>query len=90
MMKNASRMAVCCAMVAAACMARAAEPTYQTFTMEKGKYVAFDAKTTVTVECPDEAAAKWIASHYAEWYGDQSPKVRPGATGLALQEGLKK
>ena len=76
---------ICCA-VLAACLAVTAAP-YQTFKMDQKNYVPFDNTTTVTVECPDEAAAKWIASHYAEWYGDQSPKVKPGATGLALQEG---
>ncbi len=41
--------------------------------------VSFDATTTVTLACPDVAAAKWLKSHFAEWYGDQTPKVKTGS-----------
>ena len=40
--------------------------------------VAFDASTTVTVECPDSAAVGWLASRLKEWYGDYAPKVVAG------------
>ena len=37
--------------------------------------VAFDAGTTVVVECPD-AAAQWLRGHFTEWFGaGQSPKM---------------
>ena len=42
----------------------------QTFKMDVKAYVPFDATTTVTVECPDSAAAGWLASHLKEWYGE--------------------
>ena len=38
--------------------------------------VSFDATTTVIVDCPDEAAVSWLQSHFAEWYGEQAPKVK--------------
>ncbi len=31
--------------------------------------VAFDATTTVTLDCPDAAAATWLAEHLGAWYG---------------------
>ena len=49
--------------------------------------VAFDASTTVVVDCPDVKGAEWLASHLKEWYGDQSPKVAGGASGLQLKAG---
>ena len=55
---------------------------YQTFEWEKKSFVPFDAATTVTLECPDPAAAGWLSAHYAEWYGKAAPKVVAGATGL--------
>ena len=58
----------------------------QTFKMDEKAYVPFDATTTVTVECPDSAAAGWLTAHLKEWYGDYAPKVATGATGL-LAEG---
>ena len=53
-------------------------PPYQTFKWDKNAYVPFDANTTVTLDCPDPAAAEWLQSHYNEWYGDQAPKVTGG------------
>ena len=47
----------------------------QTFTKNVRAYVPFDATATVTVECPDPAAEKWLASHLKDWYGEQAPKV---------------
>lgn len=47
----------------------------QTFKMDEKTYVPFDATTTVTVECPDSAAAKWLQRHFDEWYGAAAPKV---------------
>ena len=64
---------ICCA-VLAACLAVTAAP-YQTFKMDQKNYVPFDNTTTVTVECPDPAAVKWLESHFAEWYGAYAPKV---------------
>lgn len=46
------------------------------FKSDMDKPVAFDAFTTVTLECPDEEAALWLASHFKDWYGDKSPKVQ--------------
>ena len=59
------------------CLAASAEPT-QTFKIEKDQYVPFDATTTVALNCPDPAAAKWLQAHYREWYGDYAPKVTAG------------
>ena len=36
---------------------------------KRGIPVAFDASTTVVVDCPDAAAADWLSSHFAQWYG---------------------
>ena len=49
--------------------------------------VPFDEKTTVTVECPDAAAAKWLNDHFAAWYGAFAPKAAAGAANLALRAG---
>ena len=57
----------------------------QTFQMDQKAYVPFDASTTVTVECPDSAAAGWLASHLKEWYGGYAPKVTVRATGLSAE-----
>ena len=63
---------------------KSADPAnpYQTYTCDAEVYVPFDAATSVTVECPDPAAVKWIGTHFADWYGKNSPKVKAGATGL--------
>ena len=63
---------------------KSADPAnpYQTYTCDTAVYVPFDATTTVTVECPDSAAAKWIKSHFEEWFGKYGPSVKPGAAGL--------
>ena len=45
------------------------------FTSDMDKPVAFDATTTVTVDCPEAKAVDWLARHFAEWYGNQAPKV---------------
>ncbi len=52
------------------------------FKRDMDKPVAFDASTTVVVDCPDESAVGWLSSHFAEWYGDQAPKVVGGAAGV--------
>ena len=57
----------------------------QTFKMDKMAYVPFDASTTVSVECPDSAAAAWLASHLKEWYGGSAPRVASGETGLTAE-----
>ena len=72
-----------CAIVA--CLAAlhvSAAGKYQKFEWEKTLFVPFDAATTVTLECPDPAAAKWLQAHYRQWYGDVAPKVQSGTTGL--------
>ena len=46
--------------------------------------VAFDATATVAVDCPDAESAKWLAAHFAEWYGDHAPKVV--ASGLSTSQ----
>ena len=48
------------------------------FRSDMDKPVAFDATTTVTVECSDKEAAGWLSRHFAEWYGDSAPKVVAG------------
>ena len=60
---------------------------YQKFEWEKTTYVPFNAATTVTLECPDPAAAKWLQSHYRQWYGESAPKVKVGTTGLKPEAG---
>ena len=37
--------------------------------------VAFDASTTVALDCPDAKGAEWLAAHFREWYGKDAPKV---------------
>ena len=49
--------------------------------------VVFDSTATVVVDCPDEEAVKWLVAHFAEWYGDQAPKVVAGTTNLGLIDG---
>ena len=75
---------ICCAVLAASLAVTAAP--YQTFKMDKKNYVPFDNTTTVTVECPDPAAVKWLESHFAEWYGKNAPKVVAGGSQLAATE----
>lgn len=71
--------------VAVLALASLASMAGQTFKMDQKAYVPFDASTTVTLECPDSAAAPWLASHLKEWYGDCAPKVAAGVTGLAAE-----
>ena len=52
------------------------------FKSDMDKPVAFDATTTVTVDCPEAGAVDWLARHFVEWYGPQAPKVVAGKTGL--------
>ena len=54
------------------------------FKSDMDRPVAFDASTTVVVDCPDEAAAGWLASHLKEWYGDQAPGVKPSTLNFQL------
>lgn len=96
-MKAASRIVCAAAAMAgiSACTApdavslqpkRDLSPECQTVKLEQRSYVPFDAATTVTLECPDPAAAKWLEKHFGEWFGDAAPKVSPGRTGLAVRE----
>ena len=48
------------------------------------KPVAFDASTTVVVQCPDEAAAGWLAAHFKEWYGEDAPKVEANVANVEM------
>ena len=76
--------------VIVACLAAlhvSAAVKYQKFEWEKTSFVPFDAATTVTLECPDPAAAKWLQAHYRQWYGDAAPKVKSGTTGLKPDAG---
>ena len=57
------------------------------FKSDMDKPVSFDAATTVTVDCPDAAAANWLSAHFAEWYGKDAPKVVRGSAGLVLKDG---
>ena len=57
------------------------------FSRDMDSPVAFDASTTVVVDCPDAAAADWLAAHFAEWYGKLAPKTVPGKSGLSLKAG---
>ena len=70
------------AILAAVLNGSAEDVKYQDFKCEPKTYVLFDATTSVTVECPDPTAAKWVGEHFADWYGKNSPKVKAGATGL--------
>ena len=72
--------------LAAVLVSSAADVKYQDFQWEKNSLVPFDATTTVTLECPDPAAAKWLQTHYKEWFGDAAPKVKAGAAGLELDK----
>ena len=49
--------------------------------------VAFDSRTLVVLECPDAVGVKWLAAHFAEWFGADAPKVTGGKTGLVLTGG---
>ncbi len=67
-------------------VAFAAKAFRQEFKMNKSSYVPFDATTVLTLECPDPEGAKWLKAHFAEWFGDASPKVVEGVTALTLPE----
>ena len=45
------------------------------FKADIDKPVAFDASTTVVVDCPDAEGAEWLKRHFSEWYGKDAPKV---------------
>lgn len=51
--------------------------------------VVLDGKSTVTVECPDPAAAKWVEAHFAEWFPGYAPKVamKIGSVATVLPDG---
>ena len=57
------------------------------FSCDMDSPVTFDASASVTVACPDAAAVVWLGRHFAEWYGDQAPKVVVGASSDALPDG---
>lgn len=49
--------------------------------------VAFDAQTTVTLDCADPAGVAWLDRHFRAWFGKSSPHVTAGPTGLVLRPG---
>ena len=68
--------------LAAAMSAAAASSEYQKFSCDNKVYVPLDASTSVTVECPDPAAAKWLKDHFGEWFGKNAPDVKAGSVAL--------
>ena len=68
--------------LAAAMSAAAASSEYQKFSCDRKVYVPLDASTSVTVECPDPAAAKWLKDHFGEWFGKNAPDVKAGSAAL--------
>ena len=93
-MKEVCRLpSVVCLMSLLVAPAFAAGERGQVFACDMKTYVPFDATTVVTVECPDDAAAKWAGDHFAEWYGPCAPKVKAGgsrsrATAVDAQESV--
>ena len=66
-MKETCRLSsVVCLMSVLVAPAFAAGEARQSFACDMKTYVPFDATTVVTVECPDDAAAKWAGDHFAE------------------------
>ena len=45
------------------------------FKADIDKPIAFDASTTVAVDCLDAEGAEWLKRHFSEWYGKDAPKV---------------
>ena len=45
------------------------------FESDMDRPVPFDAGATVHLDCPDAAAAPWLAAHFADWFGAQAPCV---------------
>ena len=43
-------------------------PVPVSFRSDMDDPVAFDATTTVSIDCPDPEAAGWLSRHFAEWY----------------------
>lgn len=62
-------------------------PRPVSFAGDMDKPVAFDSAVTVTLECSDDAAAKWLGEHFKEWYGVHAPKVNAVKPGAALAKG---
>ena len=58
------------------------------FESDMDRPVPFDAGATVLLDCPDAAAATWLARHFADWFGaQQAPRVAPGPAALPLRAG---
>ncbi len=53
-------------------------PMPAVFECDMDRPVAFDAGTSVTLDCPDPAAAPWLSRHFAEWFGACAPQVASG------------
>ena len=60
-------------------------PAPADFESEMDRPVPFDAGTTLLLDCPDSAAAPWLARHFDDWFGAQAPRVAPGAAALPLR-----
>ena len=54
-------------------------PAPAVFESDMDRPVPFDAGTAVLLDCPDPAAAPWLARHFADWFGAQAPRVASGA-----------
>ena len=59
-------------------------PAPADFESDMDRPVPFDAGTAVLVDCPDPAAAPWLAHHFADWFGDQAPKVSPNVANVEI------
>ena len=57
------------------------------FTHDMDRPVPFDASTSVTVACPDAASVRWLARHFADWYGGQAPHVKAAAANVPIPVG---
>ena len=61
-------------------------PVPREFKRDIDNPVAFDSSVTLAVDCPDANAVKWLADHFAEWYGKDAPKVQPSTFGSSLSD----
>ena len=57
------------------------------FSSDMDSPVAFDARTPITLDCPDAESLEWLNRHFAEWFGTTAPKASVGSAGLTLRRG---
>jgi len=62
-------------------------PVPVSYSLDMDAPVPFDAATKVVVDCPDAAAATWVDTHLAGWYGKFAPRAVAGSAGLELRPG---